>query len=297
MSVKYPRTDLACEANVELAHINGTEYKIEDRDICIVEHLDILSYEASRKLSKNIGSYITVSTPRIQYLDERDAVKISKILGEELRNLILKTVNKSNITRELSVIVVGLGNQSITADAIGPAVVDKICVTRHLLSRDSSLFDILGMCTVSAISPGVLGKTGIESAETVKAAVDSIQPDIILVIDALAARSVERLARTFQISNTGITPGEGIGNSRSELSIRTLGIPVISLGVPTVVHSSTLVFDALTNAGVDDTSETLVEILNSVDSFFVTPKETDSITEKAVSILVNAIKSALVISP
>ena len=173
MKNKYPRTDLACESNADLSHIKGTVYEIEDNEICIVERLEIITEEAAHKLSKCIGRYVTVSTPRIQFLDDNNLDKISKVLGKELNNILLKAVRKTNISRELSVLVVGLGNQNITADAIGPAVVDKICVTRHLLSRDTSLFDLLGMCAVSGISPGVLGKTGIESAETVKAAIEN----------------------------------------------------------------------------------------------------------------------------
>lgn len=296
MKNKYPRTDLACEVNNDLSNIEGTKYSVEDKEICVIERLDILTDEASKRLDKNKGRYVTVSTPRIQYLGDEEVEKISENIEKELIYILLSAVNKNKIDKSLSILVVGLGNRDITADAIGPATADKICVTRHLTDKSPSLFHMLGRCSVSAISPGVLGKTGIESAETVKSAIANICPDAVIVIDALAARSAERLARTFQISDTGITPGAGIGNRRSELSRRTLGIPVISLGIPTVVDTATLVFDALTDAGITELSEKITEDLRSAESLFVTPKETDVIIEKASNILSAAIDRATVIS-
>lgn len=296
MKNNYPRTDLACEANSDLAHVEGTEYSVEDMDICIIEKLDILTEEAALCLDKRIGRYVTVSTPRIQYLDNSELEALTDIIGRELVAVLLKATSKSCIERSLSVLVVGLGNRDITADAIGPATADRICVTRHLTGENAYLFDMLGRCTVSAISPGVLGKTGMESSETVKAVVENICPDAVIVIDALAARSTERLSRTFQISDTGITPGAGIGNLRSELSREALGVPVISIGIPTVVNTSTLVFDALANAGITELSEKLKESIESTEDLFVTPKETDVIIEKAAALLSSAIDKALVIS-
>ena len=155
---------------------------------------------------------------------------------------------------------------------------------------------MLGHCSISAISPSVLGKTGIESAETIKCAVDSIKPHTLIVIDALAARSTERLARTFQISDTGITPGAGIGNNRETLSKSTLGIPVISIGVPTVVDTATLVFDALNSAGISDVTDKIESLLQSSENLFVTPKDSDEIVEKAARLLSASIDLALVIS-
>lgn len=296
MKNKYPRTDLACEANSDLSHIEGTEYSVEDKDICIIERLDIITDTASERLEKDKGRYVTVSTPKIQYLGEEEIEALSEIIGEELMHIILHAVGKQKIDRELSVLVVGLGNRDITADAIGPATADRICVTRHLTQRSPSLFDMLGRCMISVTIPGVLGKTGVESAATVKSAVTNIQPHAVIVIDALAARSTERLARTFQISDAGITPGAGIGNNRSELSRRTLGIPVISVGVPTVVDTSTLIFDTLTAAGITELTEKMTDGLSSSENLFVTPKEADVIVESSAALLSASINNALVIS-
>ncbi len=291
-----PRTDLACEANADLSSIEGTKYSIKDGDIYIVESLDILSDSAARRLSRRKGRYVTLSTPRLQFLEDGDLSLISYELSQIIRSMLLLSTGLEKLNPEVSVLVVGLGNANITADAIGPSTVNKITVTRHLSKRAPSYFSILNRCHVSALSPDVIGKTGIESAETVKAVIDRIHPDAIIAIDALAARSVERLARTFQVSDTGITPGEGVGNIGSELSIETLGIPVISLGVPTVVDTTTLALDILESVGIKNFSDDLTKALSSSENFFVTPKETDVIIENATRLLADAIDAALVIS-
>ena len=296
MEKKYQRTDLACEANVDLAHIEGTEYSVEDKDICIIERLDILTDGAAEHLGKEMGSYVTVSTPRIQYLGDNEINELSEIIGKEIKGILLKTTGREKITPDFSVMVAGLGNRDITADAVGPLTADNITVTRHLSSQSPSLFDLLGLCSVSAISPSVLGKTGIESAETIKYTVASTKPHALIIIDALAARSTERLARTFQISDTGITPGAGIGNNRETLSKNTLGIPVVSIGIPTVVDTATLVFDALISAGISSVTENIDALLQASENLFVTPKDTDEIIKKAVRLLSASIDLALVIS-
>ena len=293
---KYSRTDLACEASTDLYHIKGTEYTVEDREICIIEKLDIINEDAANKLNKKMGRYVTVSTPKLQYLDECEIEKLANLIGNEILSVILHSTNTINISSNFSILVVGLGNAKITADAIGPETVDRITVTRHIKDLDLNLFNHLKMCTVSALSPSVLGKTGIESVELIKAAVESVHPDVILVIDALAARSVERLARTIQISDTGITPGAGIGNSRSEISRQSLGVPVIAIGIPTVVDSSVLAFDILSEAGIYSLSQDITDRLDSIDNFFVTLKETDVIIEKSSILLAKALTGAFVIS-
>lgn len=293
---KYSRTDLACEASTDLYHIKGTEYTVEDREICIIEKLDIINEDAANKLNKKMGRYVTVSTPKLQYLDECEIEKLANLIGNEILSVILHSTNTINISSNFSILVVGIGNAKITADAIGPETVDRITVTRHIKDLDLNLFNHLKMCTVSALSPSVLGKTGIESVELIKAAVESVHPDVILVIDALAARSVERLARTIQISDTGITPGAGIGNSRSEISRQSLGVPVIAIGIPTVVDSSVLAFDILSEAGIYSLSQDITDRLDSIDNFFVTLKETDVIIEKSSILLAKALTGAFVIS-
>ena len=210
--------------------------------------------------------------------------------------MICNAANIASLSADFSIFVAGLGNSKIISDAIGPETVERISVTRHIKDKSLNLFNQLKMCTVSALSPSVMGKTGIESSEIIKATIEKISPDIIIIIDALAARSVDRLARTVQISNTGITPGAGIGNFRSELSRQTVGIPVISIGIPTVVDSSVLAFDMLSASGISSIPQSITDRLDSMDNFFVTPKEIDVIIEKSAILLSKALDKVFVIN-
>ena len=221
---------------------------------------------------------------------------IADVISAEILSMLCAGTNTDSLSSDFSVFVAGLGNSKIISDAIGPETVDRISVTRHLKDRDPNLFNELKMCSISALSPNVLGKTGIESAEIIKASIEKTAPDAVIVIDALAARSVERLARTIQISNTGITPGAGIGNFRSELSRQVLGVPVISIGIPTVVDSSVLAFDMLTAAGISNIPQDIDDKLGAINNFFVTPKEIDVIIEKAAILLARSLDATFVIN-
>ena len=290
----YKRSDLACEAADDLTSIDGTEFSSFTKDNCRVESIKILTDDAALKLGKKVGTYITVSTAEMWSLDENDLEAVSDIISEELSYMICSAIGIKKISNDVSIMVVGLGNSMITADAIGPGTVDLIEVTRHIKLLDPSLFNRLGSCEISAIAPGVLGKTGIESAETVKAACRQVKPDAVIAIDALAAGSVERLARTVQFSDTGINPGAGIGNLRAELSRETLDIPVIAIGVPTVMDSSAVVFDSLCRAGMSENlPPELIEHLDRSERFYVTPKESDLMTEKISRLLSLSIIKAL----
>lgn len=291
----YFRTDLACEAADDLAHIEGTEYSKDDHGISKTERLIIKTEEAATKLGRAMGTYVTISTPRMWLLDEAELSGISGALAKELLGIMLNRCGVKALTRDFSVLIVGLGNSSITPDAIGPKTADSMTATRHVKAFDTEIFDQLGFCEISTLIPGVLGKTGIESAETVKAAVETVNPDAVIIVDALAAGSVERLATTLQISDTGINPGAGIGNLRSELSATTLGVPVISIGVPTVVDSSAMICEALLKSGMKEIPEPMYEYLERGVGYYVTPKETDLITEKVSGLISEAISRALVI--
>lgn len=294
----YKRSDLACEAADNLEGIEGTEISRFVRGSVEIEQIRIVTEAAAERLSKKRGNYITVTTPEMWSLDDGEIESISNIIGNELGELIKETVGIDHISSETSVLIVGLGNAMITADAIGPRTADYIDVTRHIKKLDPSLFEHLGCCEISAIAPGVLGKTGIESAETVKAACRQVEPDAVIVIDALAAGAVERLARTVQFSDTGINPGAGIGNLRAELSSDTLGVPVIAVGIPTVMDSSAVVYDAICRTGKDlDIPRELIDHLDRSERFYVTPKESDMMTEKASRLLSLTIMKALVINP
>jgi spore protease len=191
------------------------------------------------------------------------------------------------------ILVVGLGNRAMTADAIGPMVVDRITVTRHVKRLDPPLFRRLAHRSVAAFCPGVLGQTGMESADGVKAVAGTLRPRLLLVIDALAARSPDRLAATVQLSTGGIAPGSGVGNNRPAFTRDSMGLPVIAIGVPMVVDSSTLVSDALEKAGISDLPPALLPVLENGRSFFVSLKEADAATESMATLLASAIDSAM----
>lgn len=292
---RYFRSDLAIEAADDLTHIEGTEYSIDEGRLCTIERLAIKTDEAAKRLSRARGSYVTLSTERIWLLEDDEIDELSRSLSGELLGIMLHSCGVKVLTRDFSVLVVGLGNSAITPDAIGPISIEHLTATRHIKSFDPEIFDLLGFCEISTLTPGVLGKTGIESSETVKAAVRTVSPDAVIIIDALAAGSVERLASTVQISNTGINPGAGIGNLRTELNEKTLNVPVISIGVPTVVDSSAMVCEALIKSGVGEIPEKLRDYLDRGVGYYVTPKETDLITEKVSKLISKGISSALVI--
>ena len=292
------RRDLACEAGEDLENIEGTRLTRHCRGGYEIEIIEILTEDAARALGKKCGTYVTLSTPEIWAIDDSEAEELSKIIGDELRSIICSSLSINEITCDTSVLVVGLGNSMITADSIGPLTLEEIDVTRHIRLLDPSLFAKLEVCEISAIAPGVLGNTGLESAEMVKAACSRISPDVVIAIDALASSSIDRLARTFQFSDTGITPGAGIGNLRTELSRATLDVPVIAIGVPTVMDSSAVVFDALCRAGIEnEVPDELIAHLERSERFYVTPKESDLMAERISHILALAISNALVINP
>ena len=292
---KYIRSDLACEAGCDLANIRGTKYCKNETELFTIESLSILTDDAAATLGHSKGKYVTISTEKLWTLSDGLLEIISDTLSVVLKKMICKLCTKEHITSELSVLIVGLGNRAITADALGPLTADLITVTNHLKGIEDKLFKDVGMCRVSAITPGVLGKTGMESVDVIRSAVGSVAPVVFIVVDALAAGSVDRLATTIQISDTGISPGAGIGNVRSEISKKTLGVSVIALGIPTVVDSSTLIFDALSRSNVTEADTKTLSFLKNERSFYVTPKETDLITERSAKLLSSALNKALVI--
>ena len=196
------------------------------------------------------------------------------------------------LNADFEVFVAGLGNAELTADAIGPRTVHLLNATRHLREHEQYLYRIIGCCALSALAPGVLGQTGIETLELLKGAIRYVRPDMIVVVDALAARSCSRLASTVQITDAGIAPGSGVGNHRAAITRETVGVPVVVLGVPTVVNSATLVYDALHEAGIGEISPELETVLENGKSFFVCPKESDLVTEQVSRLLSDAIGMA-----
>lgn len=292
----YTRTDLACEWGKQNAHDTaGVEFSERRWAHGTLQRLRVCTQEAAARLRRSMGEYITVSCGKIWTLDHAALQALEETVSRLLVQLL-----KSETGREpgsgSSVLVVGLGNRAITADAIGPLTVDELLVTRHLRRQEPRVFHRMDCCSVSALAPGVLGQTGMEAWEVVRGAVQHLRPDAVVAIDALAARSCERLAATVQLTSSGIAPGAGIDNNRQRLGRDSLGIPVIALGVPTVVDSSTLVWDALSQAGLSSVagSGKLRALLDNGKRFYVSPKEADLITQKTAQLLARAINRALV---
>ena len=281
-----PYTDLACEAEI-LHEKNKSNTTFEETTVngFKVARLYVCDGEGERQTGKKSGNYITVFSEMIYNIENESFDALSNTISSELGTLIRKNLKKD----ASSVLVAGLGNREITADNIGPKAVDRLTVTRHLKEHNQKLFDSFCKTPLCAIATGVLGQTGIESAELIRGVCEHTKPDIVIAIDALAARSTERLGSTVQISDSGIFPGSGIGNRRSEISRETMGVPVIALGVPTVVSSATLVFDALNKAGYTDIDNEIERILQSGKSFFVSPRQSDMISDKVSLLLARAI--------
>jgi spore protease len=247
----------------------------------------------TRREEADGGRSVTLFLGRITERGESELPELSRLLARELRDMaacLLGGMPDGN-TR---ILVAGLGNAAMTPDAIGPEVLRRLTVTRHLKAYDGSLFSALGCCELSAIAPGVLGQTGMESGELVSCAVRLVKPHLVVAVDALAARSVDRLSSTVQINNRGVTPGSGIGNRRAAVDRDTLGCPVMGVGVPTVVDSSTLVLDALEKAGVaaESVSPALTEVLERGRSFFVSPKDCDEVVALTCRLLAGALDEA-----
>ncbi len=278
----YIRTDLACESATPAASVEEETLPTASRPVTV-----------TRRRETDGGRSVTISLGRVTERGEAELPVLSRLLAAELRRMAARICGREpdSATR---ILVAGLGNAAMTPDTIGPATLRRMTVTRHLKGYDESLFTALGCCELSAVSPGVLGQTGMESAELVKCAVGLVKPHLVVAVDALAARSVERLSSTVQITDRGISPGSGIGNRRMAIDADTMGCPVMGVGVPTVVDSSTLVLDVLGQAGVsaETVSPALTEILESGRSFFVAPKDSDEVVELTCRLLARSLDEA-----
>ncbi|MHB8130825.1 MAG: GPR endopeptidase [Mobilitalea sp.] len=279
---KKIRTDLALEVresfpedDVEIKGVVLTEDYDEVNKIR-VSTVEIKDEKGAKAMQKPIGTYITIEAPEIDKSDEDYHKPVSDEIAKQLRKL------SGDLKRE-EVLVVGLGNREVTPDALGPQVVDNLFITRHLIKEYGNEFkEKHHLGSVSAISPGVMAQTGMESVEILKGIVKETKPKLLIVIDALASRSINRLNTTIQLTNTGISPGSGVGNNRKALNEESLGTKVIALGVPTVVDAATIVADTLTKymekSGFDeeDINQFTSEIREQqIDNMFVTPKNID----------------------
>lgn len=307
------RTDLALErreiyrkAQALSSEIDGV--KFSERKVSDKVNLNIVNIEndnGKEALGKPIGEYITLDIEKLKYLEEEDMQDIANILSGEIKKL----VNK-HIKNEDSVLIVGLGNEYVTPDSLGPKVASSIEVTRHIIKYCPE-FVKDGTREISAISPGVLGITGIETLEIVKGIVENIKPKLLIVIDSLCSKNISRISSSIQLSDTGIVPGAGVGNTRQELSQNTLGIPVIAIGIPTVVEAATITNDGLdlfieklqeeaksneylNNLKEKDNYNEIKEALLPNDfNFIVTPKEIDELIENMSKIISYGINMSL----
>ena len=286
----YIRTDLATECLVteELTTLSGIDFTEETQGVVHLSRLEVTNQEGAELLGKPRGNYVTLHFPQIWLESDRVVAQIEKTLASELNKLATSAAPGFS-----SLLVVGLGNRHITPDAIGPLAAESVQVTRHIKLQNGELFRRMGAKESACIIPGVTGDTGIETAQLVALAAATIKPDLVVVIDALVARSSERLATTVQITDTGIAPGSGVGNARAAIDKEGLGVPVIAVGVPTVVNPATLVYDALEKAGIEEISEDLQGVLENGKSFFVCVKESDVATRQLASLVARGVDSLI----
>lgn len=287
------RTDLAVEAR-EIAQSSGALEGVTSEEVqkgkVTITRVHVLDQRGEKSIGKPVGNYITVEAQGIGDAEDEafgDAVEaVAQELGEMIKPF-----------GDGAVLVAGLGNAAMTPDAIGPRCVKNLLVTRHIAGELSKIQGLEGLRAVAAIAPGVLGQTGVEAGEIIKAIVSRINPVAVIVVDALASRRSSRLGNTVQLSDTGIVPGSGVGNSRFAINRETLGVPVISMGVPTVVDAATFALDILENAGMGADAGQEEQIRESIEpggvTMFVTPRFIDLIVEHASRLAGLAINRAL----
>ena len=278
------RTDLALERNEILEEGKLGAIKTEEyfKDKVKVTRMEIMNEEEAELLGKPIGTYITAEVPSFATDAEVFDGRL-EVIADEIRSLLPK---------DGLVLIAGLGNELITPDALGPKCIDFVLATRHISKELAEAIGLTGLRAVAGIAPGVLGQTGIETGEIIAGISKNIRPCAVITVDALASRKLSRLGRTVQISDTGITPGSGIGNSRKSINRELLGVDVISIGVPTVVDGETLAYDLL---GEELVSKKDVREIISPEGkkMVVTPREIDLMIERSSRLVGMAINRAL----
>ena len=285
------RTDLALETQERIQkskkNLRGIGFKEDERKNGItISTVSIETENASKTMGRPKGKYITIEAPQLSEDDTNYHREVSEEFSMVLRELMLEVGERISLkvkSGEWSILVVGLGNREVTADALGPRVVDNLFITRHILKEYGPYaFGNKIVNKISGIVPGVMAQTGMECVEIIRGIVKETSPDYVITIDALAARSTKRLGRTIQLTDTGIVPGSGVGNHRNALNLESIGVPVISIGVPTVVDAATIVSDAV------NTNRDVVEDFMSpkLHDMYVTPKDIDD-TIKQLSFLIS----------
>ena len=302
-----PRTDLALEAREMLTKrvnqtIPGVQMETSEDEEVIITRVDITTPEAEQMMGKMRGKYITIEAQGLRYKNTPLQEKVMNFLAQELANLVA-------LPRDATVLIIGLGNWNVTPDALGPRAVDKVVVTRHLQEMLSPELKG-GVRSICAIAPGVLGITGMETAEIVAGIVSKIKPNLVIAIDALAAASSHRVITTVQLANTGIHPGSGVGNKRFGLTQQSLGVPVVAIGVPTVVHASTIAMDTINTLqehasfaryfkSLQDLSDSDRQVIirqvlpETLGDLMVTPKEVDRLIADIANVVAGGINQAM----
>lgn len=300
MSCFQVRTDLALEAREsigkaeeELRGITVEEYDREEIQVHITRVV-ISSKNGAKAMNKPMGNYITLEAPAMQEADDDYHREISQELARQIRSIL------PGADTEQSILVVGLGNRDVTADALGPGVIDNLFVTRHIVKEyGKAAYNKERMNLVSGIVPGVMAATGMEAAEIVKGVVEQTKSDLVIVVDALAARSTKRLNRTIQVTDTGIQPGSGVGNHRNALTKDNLGVPVIAVGVPTVVDAATIVADAVEKIERERKERERIfrtdsiRTMSELNNMYVTGKNIDEIIKRLSFTISEALNIAL----
>ncbi len=310
------RTDLALEAK-EIAsrssgsdQIPGVRTETEHDGDITVTRIDVLTDEGAHAIGKLPGHYITLEVPALRQKDSDLQNRVATRLAQEFESFL----QKIGIAPSAKVLIIGLGNWNVTPDSLGPLVVDNVLVTRHYFELMPDKVNP-GFRQVSAVAPGVLGTTGIETSEIVQGIVEKSRPDLVIAVDSLASRALERVNTTIQIADTGIHPGSGIGNKRKGLTKEWLGVPVIAIGVPTVVYASTIVtnsielivshfkkqtrhteqiFGMLDGMEENERLQLVKEVLHPLGhDLLVTPKEIDQFIEDIANMIASGLNAAL----
>nr|WP_281273777.1 GPR endopeptidase [Biomaibacter acetigenes] len=305
------RTDLAIEAR-ELTggkELSGVRVDTEKSDEMTISRVRIENEAGAEAMGKPMGYYVTLEVPRLKEKDPKLTEEVSKNMAEEIKNMI-------DLPADATILVIGLGNWNVTPDSLGPKVVSRLIITRHLMEIMPDKFNTEnGIRPVCALAPGVLGITGIETSEVIKGLVEKVKPQLVIAIDALAARSMERISTTIQIADTGVYPGSGVGNRRMGITEETIGVKVIAIGVPTVVDAATMANDTLDmligqftrqakpgsdfyrllqDLDKDEKYKLIQEVMSPfVGQLVVTPKEIDSLIDNTARTLAGGLNLAL----
>jgi spore protease len=305
-------TDLALEAHQIFSpehggQIPGVVMSTEEQEGITITRMTIEDEVGSKIMGKMVGNYLTFEVPGLRHRDPQLQKKVAELFAEEFRRF-------ANLGPDATVLVIGLGNRKVTPDALGPLVCDNLFVTRHLYDHLPEVVEQGGFRPVAAVAPGVLGITGIETSEIVHGIVKKIKPELVIAVDALAARSLERVNTTIQIADVGISPGSGVGNKRKGLNQKSLGVPVIAIGVPTVVDAVTIASDAMDlivqkldqevpgngmsklfrNFDEQEKKQLIFELLQPLgQNLMVTPKEIDTFVEDVATVVANGLNVAL----